>query len=54
MSYSSQCYSWLIGVDPNIQITLEMIKDEQLGITAGSYFKYTIDFIFCCYSGEDL
>ena len=33
-------------MDPNIQITLEMIRDEQLSITAGSYFKYTPDFIF--------
>ena len=35
-----------IGVDPNIQITLEMIRDEQLGIISGSFFKYTIDFMF--------
>jgi hypothetical protein len=33
-------------VDPNIQITLEMIRDEQLGIIAVSYFKCIIDFIF--------
>ena len=38
---------------PNIQITLETMKDEQLGIITGSDFKYIIDFIFC-YSGEDL
>ena len=36
----------VIGVDPSIQITLEMIRDEQLGIMSGSYFKYTIDFMF--------
>ena len=36
----------VIGVDPSIQITLEMIRDEQLGIISGSYFKFTIDFIF--------
>ena len=24
----------MVGVDPNIQITLEMIRDEQLGIIA--------------------
>ena len=35
---------WLVGVDPNIQITLEMIRDEQLGIIAGFYFKCIIDF----------
>ena len=44
----------VVGVDPNIQITLEMIRDEQLGIIADSYFKCIIDFIFFCYSGEDL
>ena len=42
---------WLVGVDPDIQITLEMIRDEQrdeqLGTLAGSYFKCIIDFIFC-------
>ena len=43
----------VVGVDPNIQITLEMIRDEQLGIISGFYFKSIIDFIFC-YSGEDL
>ena len=32
-------------MDPNIQITLEMIRDEQLGIIA-AYFKCIIDFIF--------
>ena len=36
----------VIGVDPSIQITLEMIRDEQLGIISGSYFKYTIDLMF--------
>ena len=36
----------VIGVDPSIQITLEMIRDAQLGITLGSYSKYIIDFIF--------
>ena len=44
---------WLVGVDPNIQIKLDMIMDEQLGIIAGSYFKCIIDFIFLA-SGEDL
>ena len=34
----------VVGVDPNIQITLEMIRDEQLGIISDSYFKHTIDF----------
>ena len=33
-------------MDPNIQITLDMIRDELLSIIAGSYFKYIIDFIF--------
>ena len=37
---------WLVGVDPNIQITLEMIRDEQLGIIAALYFKHIIDFVF--------
>ena len=37
---------WHIGVDPNIQITLEMIKDEQLSIIADPYSKHLIDFIF--------
>ena len=32
-------------MDPDIQITLEMIKDEQLGIIAGSYSKCIIDFM---------
>ena len=36
----------VVGVDPNIQITLEMIRDEQLGIISQTYFKYTTDFIF--------
>ena len=36
----------MVGVDPNIQITLEMIRDEQLGIIADSYFKFMTDFIF--------
>ena len=31
---------WLVGVDPSIQITLEMIRDEQLGIIAGSIQMY--------------
>jgi hypothetical protein len=48
-----ECYLWLVGVDPNIQITLETIRDEQLGISIGSDFKYIFDLIFC-YSGEDL
>ena len=47
------CYLWLVGVDPKIQITLETMKDEQLGIITGFNFKYIIDVIFC-YSGEDL
>ena len=33
----------VVGVDPNIQITLEMIRDEQLGIISGSHFKFTSD-----------
>ena len=33
----------VVGVDLNIQITLEMIRDEQMGIISGSHFKYTID-----------
>jgi len=33
-------------VDPDIQSTLEMIRDEQLGIITGSYFKCIIDVIF--------
>ena len=36
----------VVGVDPNIQITLEMIRDEQLGMISGFYFKCIIDFIF--------
>ena len=44
---------WLVGVDQNIQIKLDMIMDEQLGIIAGSYFKCIIDFILLA-SGEDL
>ena len=28
----------VVGVDPKIQITLEMIRDDQLGMIAGSYF----------------
>jgi hypothetical protein len=32
-------------VDPNIQITLETIRDEHLGIIADFYFKCIIDFI---------
>ena len=36
----------VIGVDPSIQITLEMIRDEQLGIISGSCFKYTLEFMF--------
>ena len=35
-----------VGVDPNIQFTLEMIGDKQLGIISGSHFKCTIDSIF--------
>jgi hypothetical protein len=31
-------------VDPNIQITLETIRDEQLGIIMDLDFKYIIDF----------
>ena len=37
---------WLIGVDPNIQIKLDMIMDEQLGIVTVSFFKCIIEFIF--------
>ena len=33
-------------MDPNIQITLETIRDEQLGIITGYDFNYIIDFIF--------
>ena len=33
-------------MDTNIQITLEMILDEQLGIIADSDIKCIIDFIF--------
>ena len=33
-------------MDANIQITLEMIRDEQLGIIAGPYYKYITDFMF--------
>ena len=33
-------------MDPKIQITLEMIRDEQLGIIADSYFESQIHFIF--------
>ena len=36
----------VVSVDPNIQITLEMIRDEQLGIISGFYFRCIIDFIF--------
>ena len=36
----------VIGVDPSIQITLELIGDEQLGIISGSYFNPIIDIIF--------
>ena len=43
----------LVGVDPNVQITLETIRDEQLGIITCSDFKYIIDFPFCD-SGENL
>jgi hypothetical protein len=31
-------------VDPHIQIKLEMIREEQLGIVSSSYFSYKIDF----------
>ena len=36
----------VVGVDPNIQITLEMIRDDQLGIAAGSFSKCIVDSIF--------
>ena len=36
----------VVGVDPNIQITLEMVRDEQQGIISGSYFNWIIDIIF--------
>ena len=45
-SYLFWFYLWLVGVDPTIQITREMIGDEQLSITAGSCFKCIADFIF--------
>ena len=45
-SYLFWFYLWLVGVDPTIQITREMIGDEQLSITAGSCFKCMADFIF--------
>ena len=40
------CALPILGVNPNIQITLEMIRDEQLGITAVSCCKCRVDFIF--------
>ena len=36
----------MVGLDPNIHITLEMIRDEQLSIIAASYFNCIIDSIF--------
>jgi hypothetical protein len=33
-------------VDPNIQITLETLKDEQLGIMIGSDFRYILTSFF--------
>ena len=33
-------------MDPNIQITLDMIRDDHLGIIAGSFCKCIVDFIF--------
>ena len=33
-------------MDPNIQITLETIRDEQLGIIIDCNFKYIIDSFF--------
>ena len=36
----------VVGVDPNIQITLEMVRDEQKGTISGSYFNCIIDIIF--------
>ena len=36
----------VVGVDPNIQITLEMVRDEKQGIISGSYFNCIIDIIF--------
>ena len=33
-------------MDPNIHITLDMIRDEQLGNIGGSYFNCIIDIIF--------
>ena len=33
-------------MDPNIQIKLDMIMDEQLGIISNSYFKCIIDCMF--------
>ena len=35
----------MVGVDPNIQITLEMVRDEQKGIISCSYFNCIIDII---------
>ena len=32
-------------MDPNIQITFEMVRDDQLGIIAGSHCKCMVDFI---------
>ena len=47
-------YLSLVDVDPTIQITLEMIRDEQLSnIITGSYFKCIIDILFY-YSKGDL
>jgi hypothetical protein len=43
-SFSSSCYLELVDVDSNIQIILEMIRDEQLGIVSGCYFKCMIDY----------
>ena len=43
----------MVGVDPHIQITLETIRDEQLGIITGLYFKCIIDFI-CVFTVEKI
>ena len=43
----------VVGVDQNIQITLEMIRDEQLGIIQVLISNIQLT-SFVCYSGEDL
>ena len=36
----------MVGLDPDIQITLETIRDDQLGIVTGSCCRCIVDFIF--------